>query len=494
MEKWIIIDGLRRCKLFMNIIEGKNCKWEMVIGLEIHAQVSSNAKLFSSSSTEFGAEPNAQVSLVDAAMPGTMPVLNYYCINQAICSGLALSGEINLNSFFDRKNYFYPDLPQGYQITQFYEPIVKNGKIFLTESNKEIRIARIHLEQDAGKSIHEDKTYIDLNRAGIALMEIVSEPDIRSPQEAAEYIKKLRLILRYAGTCDGDMEKGSLRCDANVSVRPLGSEKFGTRCEIKNLNSIRNVIQAIEYEAYRQVKILESGEKVNQDTMLFDVSLGATKVMRSKENALDYRYFPDPDLLPVVITQKTIDSIMLTLPEFPDEKKKRYIEKLGVSEYDAEVIISDKDVADYFEELIKKHNPKIAVTWLAVELFGRLNKAGLSITQSPVKAPDLSDLLDFIVDNTISSKIAKQVFDLMFTSGKSAASIIEEQGLKQITNKDEVTSIIVNILKSHEEKVLEYKSGKEKLFGFFIGEIMKETKGKANPELVNLILKKELQS
>ncbi|XGA08837.1 MAG: Asp-tRNA(Asn)/Glu-tRNA(Gln) amidotransferase subunit GatB [Wolbachia endosymbiont of Xenopsylla cheopis] len=478
----------------MNTIEGKDCKWEMVIGLEVHAQVSSNAKLFSSSSTEFGAEPNSQVTLVDAAMPGTMPVLNYYCIEQAIRSGLALSGEINLNSFFDRKNYFYPDLPQGYQITQFYEPIVKNGKIFLTESNKEIRIARIHLEQDAGKSIHEDKTYIDLNRAGVALMEIVSEPDIRSPKEAAEYIKKLRLILRYAGTCDGDMEKGSLRCDANVSVRPLGSEEFGTRCEIKNLNSIRYVMQAIEHEAHRQIKILENGGNVNQDTMLFDTSLGETKVMRSKENALDYRYFPEPDLLPVTITQKTIDSIMLTLPEFPDDKKKRYIEELGISKYDAEVITSDKEVADYFEELIKKHNPKTAVTWLTVELFGRLNKSGLSIMQSPVKASDLSDLLDFVIDNTISSKIAKQVFDLMFESGKSAASIIEEQGLKQIADEDVITSIVSSILKSHKDKVLEYKNGKERLFGFFVGEIMKETKGKANPELVNLILKKELQS
>ncbi|WP_339046521.1 Asp-tRNA(Asn)/Glu-tRNA(Gln) amidotransferase subunit GatB [Candidatus Mesenet endosymbiont of Agriotes lineatus] len=478
----------------MGIIEGKDCKWEMVIGLEVHAQVSSNAKLFSSSSTGFGAEPNSQVSLIDAAMPGTMPVLNYYCVEQAIRSGLALSGEINLNSFFDRKNYFYPDLPQGYQITQFYEPIVKNGKIFLTESNKEIRIARIHLEQDAGKSIHEDKTYIDLNRAGVALMEIVSQPDIRSPKEAAEYIKKLRLILRYAGTCDGDMEKGSLRCDANVSVRPLGSEEFGIRCEIKNLNSIRYVMQAIEYEAHRQIKILENGEKINQDTMLFDTSLGKTKVMRSKENALDYRYFPEPDLLPVTITQKTVDSIMLTLPEFPNDKKKRYIEKLGVSEYDAEVITSDKEVADYFEELIKKHNPKTAVTWLTVELFGRLNKSGISITQSPVKAHNLSNLLDFIANNTISSKIAKQVFDFMFEFGKSAASIIEEQGLKQIADENTITLIVSNILKSHKDKVLEYKSGKEKLLGFFVGEIMKETKGKANPELVNLILKKELQS
>ncbi len=476
----------------MKIIEGKDHKWEMVVGLEVHAQVSSNSKLFSSSSTEFGAEPNTHVSLIDAAMPGAMPVLNYYCIEQAIRSGLALFGEINLNSFFDRKNYFYPDLPQGYQITQFYEPIVKNGKIFLNENNKEIRVARIHLEQDAGKSMHEDKTYIDLNRAGIALMEIVSEPDIRSPEEAAEYMKKLRLILRYVGTCDGDMEKGSLRCDANISVRQLGSQELGIRCEIKNLNSIRYIMQAIEYEAYRQIEILEGGGEVSQDTMLFNVDLGQTKVMRSKENALDYRYFPEPDLLPVAITQETVTAIMLTLPESPDDKKKRYIQELGISEYDANVIISDKDAADYFEELIKKHNPKIAVTWVTVELFARLNKAGLSITQSPVKASDLSELLDFVVDNTISNKMAKQVFDHMFTTGESAVLLIEKQGLKQITDKGEIMLAVDNVLNMHVDKVLEYKSGKEKLFGFFVGEVMKETKGKANPELVNAIFKEKL--
>lgn len=328
--------------------------WETVIGLEVHAQVSSKTKLFSSSLTEFGTEHNTQVSLVDAAMPGTLPILNYFCIEQAICTGFALSAEINKCSYFDRKNYFYPDLPQGYQITQFFEPIVKNGKVFINNNEKEIRIARIHLEQDAGKSIHEEsKTYVDLNRAGVALMEIVSEPDLRSSAEAAEFMKKLRQILRYIGSCDGDMEKGSLRCDANVSVRPKGSSTFGTRCEIKNLNSIRYIVQAIDYEAQRQIKILESGGEISQDTLLFDVTLGKTKVMRSKEDSSDYRYFPEPDLLPVEISQDKIDSIKSSLPELPDQKKLRYIEELGINEYDADVITSDKEIADYFEKLAK---------------------------------------------------------------------------------------------------------------------------------------------
>ncbi|WP_419214865.1 Asp-tRNA(Asn)/Glu-tRNA(Gln) amidotransferase subunit GatB [Wolbachia endosymbiont of Rhagoletis cingulata] len=468
--------------------------WETVIGLEVHAQVSSKTKLFSSSLTEFGTEHNTQVSLVDAAMPGTLPILNYFCIEQAICTGLALSAEINKFSYFDRKNYFYPDLPQGYQITQFFEPIVKNGKVFINNNGKEIRIARIHLEQDAGKSIHEEsKTYVDLNRAGVALMEIVSEPDLRSSAEAAEFMKKLRQILRYIGSCDGDMEKGSLRCDANVSVRPKGSSVFGTRCEIKNLNSIRYIVQAIDYEAQRQIKILESGGEISQDTLLFDVTLGKTKVMRSKEDSSDYRYFPEPDLLPVEISQDKIDSIKSSLPELPDQKKLRYIKELGINEYDADVITSDKEIADYFEKLAKKHDSKIAVTWLTVELFGRLNKTNIDIVSSPIKADALSELLDFIVDGTISAKLGKQVFDIMFETGKPASLIIEEQNLKQITDTCQISEVIDKIINDNQDKVQEYKGGKTRLYGFFVGEVMKSTKGKASPDVVNLVLSEKLK-
>ncbi|QKX02862.1 Asp-tRNA(Asn)/Glu-tRNA(Gln) amidotransferase subunit GatB [Wolbachia endosymbiont of Litomosoides sigmodontis] len=472
-----------------------NVDWEVVIGLEVHAQVSSKTKLFSSSSTEFGVEHNTQVSLVDAAMPGTLPILNYYSIEQAIRTGLALSAEINKSFYFDRKNYFYPDLPQGYQITQFFEPIVKNGKIFINNNEKEIRITRIHLEQDAGKSVHEkSKTYIDLNRAGIALMEIVSGPDLRSSAEAAEFMKKLRQILRYIGSCDGDMEKGSLRCDANVSVCPKGSSTFGIRCEIKNLNSIRYIVQAIDYEIQRQIGILESGGKISQDTLLFDVASGKTKVMRNKENVSDYRYFPEPDLLPIEITQDKIDSIRLSLPELPNQKKLRYIEELNINEYDADVITSDKAIADYFEELIKKHDLKLAITWLTVELFSRLNKAGIDIVSSPIKADALSELLDFIVDGTISAKLGKQVFDIMFETGKPASLIIEERELKQITDKGQISEIINKIVNDNQSKVQEYKNGKTKLYGFFVGEAMKLTKGKASPDIVNLVLSEKLSN
>ncbi|MDG7056413.1 MAG: Asp-tRNA(Asn)/Glu-tRNA(Gln) amidotransferase subunit GatB [Wolbachia endosymbiont of Meromenopon meropis] len=467
--------------------------WEAIIGLEVHAQISSRAKLFSNSPTDFGAEHNTRVSLVDAAMPGTLPILNFYSIEQVVRTGLAISAEINKCFYFDRKNYFYPDLPQGYQITQFFEPIVKNGKISI--NNKEIRIARIHLEQDTGKSVHkESKTYVDLNRAGIALMEIVSKPDIRSSAEAAEFIKKLRQILRYIGSCDGDMEKGSLRCDANVSIRPRGSSAFGTRCEIKNLNSIRYITQAIDYEIQRQIKILEMGGEISQDTLLFDVTLEKTKVMRNKEDASDYRYFPEPDLLPIEISQNKIDLIRSSLPELPDEKKLRYIKKLGINEYDADVITSDKAIADYFEELIQKHDSKLAVTWLTVELFGRLNKAGISIANSPIKANALSELLDFIIDKTISAKLGKLIFDTMFKTGKSASLVIEEQNLKQITDKDQIHKIVNKIINDNQDKVLEYKSGKTKLYKFFVGEVMKLTNGRASPNAVNLILSKKLRS
>lgn len=465
--------------------------WEATIGLEIHAQISSKTKLFSESLTEFGTEQNTQVSLVDAAMPGTLPVLNYYCIEQAIRTGLALSGEINQSSYFDRKNYFYPDLPQGYQITQFFEPIVKNGYLFI--NNKKIRIVRIHLEQDAGKSIHgESKTYIDLNRAGVALMEIVSAPDLSSSSEAAEFLKNLRQILRYIGSCDGDMEKGSLRCDANVSVRPKGSEKLGTRREIKNLNSIRHITQAIDYEVQKQIKVLEGGGQINQDTLLFDVTSCTTQIMRSKENAGDYRYFPEPDLLPVQIYQENIDLIKLSLPELPEDRKQRYIKELSISEYDASIITSDKTIADYFEILVKNHNAKIAVPWLTVELFGRLNKAGIDISNSPVTANSLSNLLDFIVDETISAKLGKEVFDIMFETGKTASLIIEEQNLKQITNIDQIGEVIDQVINNNQNKFQEYRNGKEKLYGFFVGEVMKITKGKANPNVVNAILNEKL--
>ncbi len=468
--------------------------WEAVIGLEVHAQISSKTKLFSHASTEFGTEHNTQVSLVDAAMPGTLPLLNYYCVEQAIRTGLALSGKINNCSYFDRKNYFYPDLPQGYQITQFFEPIVKDAKLLINNGTREIRIVKIHLEQDTGKSIHGDsKTYIDLNRAGVALMEIVSQPDLRSSEEAAEFMRKLRQILRYVGSCDGDMEKGSLRCDANVSVCKKGSNELGTRCEIKNLNSIRYIVQAIDYEINRQIKILENGEILNQDTLLFDVSSGKTKVMRNKEDASDYRYFPEPDLLPVMITQDKIDLISLSLPELPEQKKINYIERLGINEYDADVIISDKVIADYFERLIQKHNPKTAVTWLTVELFGRLNKANIDIVDSPIKASALSELLDFINDETISAKLGKQIFDIMFETGKPAAVIIDEQNLRQITDEKQISIVIDKVIGNNHDKVEEYQNGKTKLYGFFVGEVMKLTKGKANPDIVNSILSKKLK-
>ncbi|WFW29932.1 MAG: Asp-tRNA(Asn)/Glu-tRNA(Gln) amidotransferase subunit GatB [Wolbachia endosymbiont of Menacanthus eurysternus] len=468
--------------------------WEAVIGLEVHAQISSKAKLFSDSSTEFGAEHNTQVSLIDAAMPGTLPILNYYLVEQVVRTGLALSAEINKCSHFDRKNYFYPDLPQGYQITQYFNPIVKNGRIFI-KNKKEIRIARIHLEQDAGKSIHgENKTYVDLNRAGIALMEIVSKPDLCSSAEAVEFVKKLRQILRYIGSCDGNMEMGSLRCDANVSVHQKGSVTFGTRCEIKNLNSMRYIAQAIDYEIQRQIKILESGRKVSRDTLLFDVVLGETKIVRNKENANDYRYFPEPDLLPVEVSQDKINFIKSSLPELPDQKKLRYIKELGISEYDADIITSDKAIADYFEELIKRHDSRLAVTWITVELFGRLNKAGLDIENSPVKANALSELLDFISDGTISTKLGKQVFDIMFETNKSASSIIRESNLKQITNVEEISKIIDKIIYENQDKVQEYRNGKVKLYRFFVGKIMKLTGGRISPSIMDQILSKKLMA
>lgn len=478
-------------------IKGNTGDWEVVIGLEVHAQVSSEAKLFSGSATEFGAEPNTQVSFVDAAMPGMLPVINEYCVEQAVRTGLGLNAEINLKSIFDRKNYFYADLPQGYQISQFLEPIVGKGKILLDMkdgSTREIGITRLHLEQDAGKSMHEhspNHSFIDLNRSGVALMEVVSEPDLRSSEEAGEYLKKLRSILRYLGTCDGDMEKGSMRCDANVSVRKVGVKEFGTRCEVKNVNSVRNLMRAIEFEAERQVDILESGGKIDQETRLFDANKGETRTMRSKEDAHDYRYFPDPDLLPLEFSQEFVDHIKSTLPELPDQKKERYMQ-MGLSAYDAGVLVSEKAIAAYFEEVVKGHDAKLAANWITAELFGRLNKAGISIEESPVSEKQLSGLLDLIKDNTISGKIAKEVFDQMFETGKEAAVIVEEQGLKQVTDTGAIEKVIDEVLAANPDKVAEYKSGKDKLFGFFVGQVMKISQGKANPALVNDLLKKKL--
>ena len=474
--------------------------WETIIGLEVHAQIVSKSKLFSGASTDFGSEPNTQVSLVDAAMPGMLPVINKYCVEQVIKTGLGLNAQINKRSVFDRKNYFYPDLPQGYQISQFTQPIVGKGSIEIDlkdGSSKEIGITRLHLEQDAGKSVHDlepNKSYIDLNRSGIALMEIVSEPDIRSAEEAQEYVKKLRSILRYIGTCDGNMEEGSLRCDVNISVRKK-EEELGTRCEIKNVNSIKSIGRAIGYEFKRQIEIINSGGRIDQETRLFDEKKGETRSMRSKEEAHDYRYFPDPDLPPLDINDDWTNEIKKNLPELPDVKKAKLINQHKISSYDASILVSDKNNAEFFDKIIdgnKKRNPKNIVNWIIGDLFSLLNKNNLKIKNSPVKAEDLGELIDLIEDSTISRKIAKNVFEEMFKTKKKAKDIIEKKGLKQITNTDEIESIIEKILANNKDKVEQYKSGKEKLFGYFVGQVMQETKGTANPGMVNEILKKKL--
>ncbi len=481
----------------MYIIEGTTGKWEVVIGLEVHAQVSSNSKLFSGSSTEFGAEPNSQVSFIDAAMPGMLPVLNEFCVEQAVKTGLGLNAKINLVSSFDRKNYFYPDLPQGYQISQFYHPIVGEGLVTIKVDGEEkkIRVERIHLEQDAGKSIHDqspDSSFVDLNRCGIALMEIVSFPDLRSPKEAAEYIKKLRSILRFLGTCDGDMEKGSMRCDANVSVRKVGDTKLNSRCELKNINSMKNIIKAIEFEAQRQVDIYESGGQVAQETRLFDADTGETRTMRGKEDARDYRYFPDPDLMPVVLTDDYINKIKSSLPELPEQKQFRYINELKLSPYDAEILTTEKEIALYFEETIKNCDAKMAANWISAELFGRLNKANIEIQECNITPSKLSGLLKLISDDVISGKIAKDVFDIMFETGEDADKIVTKRGLQQVTDSGEIEAIVMQVINDNPDKVAEYKSGKDKLFGFFVGQVMKLSAGKANPAMVNDILKSKL--
>lgn len=483
----------------MNLVEGKTGKWEVVIGLEIHAQVTSKSKLFSGAATEFGAEPNSQVSLVDAAMPGMLPVLNEYCVEQAVRTGLGLNAEINLVSAFDRKNYFYADLPQGYQISQFYRPIVGNGVVTVDLPDGRITnvgIERIHLEQDAGKSMHDQHpsySLIDLNRCGIALMEIVTKPDLRSSVEAGEFLKKLRSILRYLGSCDGDMEKGSMRCDANVSVRKPGAE-YGTRCEIKNLNSIRNVIRAIDYEVERQIEVIENGGVIDQETKLFNANTGVTRTIRTKENANDYRYFPDPDLLPVKLKPDYVEAIKAALPELPDAKKKRYIEQLNLTPYDAAVLSSDQDTAMYFEEVAKLVDAKLAANWISAELFAYLNKAGLEITASKVTSEKMVSLLKLIEDDTLSGKLAKQVFEIMFETGEDAAVIVDREGLRQVTDLAAIEAIIDQAIRENPAQVAEYKSGKDRLFGFFVGQVMKLSGGKLNPGAVNDILKQKLSS
>ena len=483
---------------FNYFINGEKGKWEVVIGLEVHAQVLSKSKLFSSSSTKFGAEPNTQVSLVDSAFPGMLPVINQFCIEQSLKTGLGLKAKINLNSVFDRKNYFYADLPQGYQISQYKNPIVGEGEVILDMSygTKKIGIERLHREQDAGKSIHDmdpENSYVDLNRSGIALMEIVSKPDLRSPEEVSVYVKKLRSIMRYLGTCDGNMQEGSLRADVNISVRKSGDKKLGTRCEIKNVNSIRFMQMAIEYEAKRQVELLESGKKIDQETRLFDTKKNVTKSMRSKEDAHDYRYFPDPDLLPLNLEKSLVDKIKGELPELPDEKKERFIKEHSLSAYEANILVSEKEISDYYEEAIRDCDKKLATNWITVELFAVLNKNNLSILNSPISAKNLSALIKMISSGKISGKIAKEVFEKMQIGDKDPKKIVEEEGLTQQSDPKQLEKIILEMLSKNQDKVTQYKSGKEKLFGYFVGEVMKISKGKANPNLVNQILKNKLK-
>ena len=478
------------------ITRNKNI-YEVVIGLEVHAQVLSNSKLFSSSSTKFGAEPNTQVSLVDAAFPGMLPVINEHCIKQAIKTGIGLKAKINNRSIFDRKNYFYADLPQGYQISQYKYPIVGEGIVTLDMpyGQRNIGIERLHLEQDAGKSIHDidpQSTFVDLNRSGVALMEIVSKPDLRSLDEVNVYIKKLRSIMRYLGTCDGNMQEGSLRADVNISVKKKDSKNLGTRCEIKNVNSIKFMQMAINYEANRQVDLIEEGKTVDQETRLFDTKKNETRSMRSKEDAHDYRYFPDPDLLPLELKDDFIEKIKSEIPELPDEKKKRFIDKFNLSSYEANILVSDKETSEYFEKVIKNSDVKLSTNWITGELFALLNEKDLGITQSPISADNLSKLMNLIKDGTISGKIAKSVFELMADGNKDPISIVKSKGLKQQSDPKELEKLIDKVINDSPDKVKEYKSGKEKLFGFFVGQVMKVSGGKANPQLVNDILKKKL--
>ena len=480
------------------LIEGEKGKWEVVIGLEVHAQVISNSKLFSGSSTKFGADPNTQVSLVDSAFPGMLPVINEYCIKQAVKTGLGLNAKINLSSVFDRKNYFYADLPQGYQISQFKHPIVGEGEITLDLPNgsKKVGIERLHLEQDAGKSIHDldpSNTFVDLNRSGVALMEIVSKPDMRSPDEVNAYVKKLRSIMRYLGTCDGNMQEGSLRADVNVSVRKEGDKNLGTRCEIKNVNSIKFMQMAITYEAQRQVELLESGKTIDQETRLFDTKKNETRSMRSKEDAHDYRYFPDPDLLPLSLDKELIEKIKRDLPELPDQKKERFIKDYSLSAYESNILVSEKEISDYFEEVVKTSDIKLAKNWIMGDFFASLNEKNISISESPVTAKKMAQLIDSISSGTISGRTAKEVFEVMKETGEEPNKIIESKGLQQKSDPKELESIIDKVILENNDKVGQYKSGKDKLFGFFVGQVMKVSSGKHNPQLVKDILKKKLK-
>jgi aspartyl-tRNA(Asn)/glutamyl-tRNA(Gln) amidotransferase subunit B len=478
-----------------NLIPGATGDWEVVIGMEVHAQVASESKLFSGSSTGFGADPNSHVSLVDAAMPGMLPVINEECIAQAIRTGLGLKAAINLKSVFDRKNYFYPDLPQGYQISQYKQPIVGEGEIEIDVDGegKRVGIERLHLEQDAGKSIHDqspDYSFVDLNRSGVALMEIVSKPDLRSSKEAQAYVTKLRTILRYLGTCDGDMDKGNLRADVNVSVRKPG-DKLGTRCEIKNVNSIRFIGQAIEVEARRQIDIIEDGGNIDQETRLFDPGKGETRSMRSKEEAHDYRYFPDPDLLPLELEQSFVDDLAQHLPELPDEKRARFMKDYGLSAYDATVLVAERANADFFEAVAKGRDGKTAANWVINELFGRLNKEGKDVETSPVSAAQLGGLVDLISAGTISGKIAKDLFEILWTEGGDPAEIVEARGMKQVTDTGAIEKAVDDIIAANPDK-LEQAKAKPSMLGWFVGQVMKSTGGKANPAAVNEILKTKL--
>ncbi|ODR98700.1 glutamyl-tRNA amidotransferase [Methyloceanibacter methanicus] len=479
-----------------NLIAGETGDWEVVIGMEVHAQVTSNAKLFSGARTEFGGEPNAHVSLVDAAMPGMLPVINEACVAQAVRTGLGLKAEINLSSVFDRKNYFYPDLPQGYQISQYKNPIVGEGEVIVDLLSGErvvVGIERLHLEQDAGKSLHDQhpqNSYVDLNRSGVALMEIVSKPDLRSSEQAKAYVSKLRTILRYLGTCDGNMEEGSLRADVNVSVRRPG-DGFGTRCEIKNVNSIRFIGQAIEYEARRQIEIIEDGGTIDQETRLFDAKTGETRSMRSKEEAHDYRYFPDPDLLPLELTQDFVDEIAGSLPELPDEKRARFIADYGLTPYDADVLVSERESVDYFEDVAKGRDAKQAANWVINELFGRLNKEGLAIDDSPISSAQLGGIVDLIKAGTISGKIAKDVFDIVWTEGGDPAEIVEKRGMKQVTDTRAIEKAVDEVMAANPDKVAQAKE-KPAVAGWFVGQVMKATGGKASPQAVNALLKSKL--
>lgn len=484
------------------IVKSKNKEYEMNIGLEIHCQVISESKLFSASSTKFGAQPNTHVSFFDSGFPGQLPVINKYCIEQAIKTGLGLNATINKRSVFDRKHYFYADLPTGYQITQQFHPIVSNGYIEIVDEDgiqKKIRIEKLHVEQDAGKLTHDlspNKSMVDFNRAGVALMEIVSRPDITSPYQAGEYIKKMRALVRYLGTCDGNMDEGSMRCDINISLHEKGSNKLGTRTETKNVNSVRFAIQAIEYESQRQADILADGGEISQETRLFDANTGTTRTMRSKENAIDYRYFPDPDIMPLILEEGLVERIKASMPELPDAKKKRFVEEYKLSEYDADILTSERAIAEYFEEAVgaeKERDGKMVSNWMQSELFAVLNKEAKDISESPIKASELGELIDLIKDGTISGKIAKDVFKMMYEGEeKSARKIVEEKGLKQVSDTGAIEKVIDDIIANSPDNVSAYKGGKVQLFGWFVGQTLKAMKGQANPQIVNEILKKKL--